>query len=146
MHRTYNTFRHFVAGIALVLAIFAAPAAHAQSVKGQGMVRYGWWVTEEVEVKVTAYTLRDGAADGSIHLRGWSYAPIRPRLRIDEDYRVEALSVVGNQATVWARRRSDGLLYTFGFLDNGDGSVAPDSYLTMNGWTPLDSGDFTVTP
>lgn len=123
MHRTFNTLRLFVAAIALVLAVLAAPAAHAQSVTGGGGVDRGGFGTV-LSFTVDASTDKNGHAHGNIVLlldsgNGSSTLQLT----------VESLSVTGNQATVWAREKNKSkTLHEFLFVDNGDGSIAPDTF------------------
>jgi hypothetical protein len=74
--------------------------------------------------------------------------PIKPTTTRDS-FSVESLSVTGNQATVWARAKSDQTLHEFLFIDNG--SAEPDAFAwdgALIGPDPvvLASGDVTVIP
>jgi hypothetical protein len=143
-----------VAATALLLAVLAAPAAQAQSVKGSGKFTIVFpFITRMLDVRfnVNAYTRSDGTPTGNIQVS--QQVNDQPG-SVKGTYSVESLSVSGNQATVWARSKTDGSLHEFIFVDNGDGSVAPDEFGTdfflifghLVGPVPLTSGDITVSP
>ncbi len=143
MHRTLATLRLIVASLALALPILAAPAAQAQSVSGSASVIAGVYGAYPYQFSVDARTRKNGTVVGSLRITG----------SINESYRVESLTVTGNQATIWARAKSDHTLREFLFIDNGAGSVEPDYFgLYLWGTTdglipwPLTSGDVTVIP
>jgi hypothetical protein len=125
MHRTFNTLRLFVAATALLLAALAASAAHAQSVKGSGSAEtWGGYLTFDVD----AHTSNKGLVGGTIKLNvtevfgggeGGSYATYQKL-----SYQVKAISVVGVQATVWAKG-TDKTLHEFIFIDNGAARSSP---------------------
>jgi hypothetical protein len=147
MHRTLNTIRLFVAATALLLPVLAAPIAQAQSVKGSGdfsslLLDFS---TEVHGFTVNASIQKNGQVAGKLSLNetitvsdGFNFHIVSAK----ETFDVESLSVIGNQATVWARSQSSGTLYAFSFTDNGDGSVTPDSF----DGSPLLRGDVKVTP
>jgi hypothetical protein len=135
MFRTFSSLRLFVTAAALLLAVLAAPAAHAQSVIGSGTfyTAFGGYLMEST-VNVDSH----GNVHGSVSLRTvgakhWG------------TYAARSLVVVGNQATVTTDSGA------FVFTNNGDGSVEPD-YVNFGGLNggfdvgPLVSGDIKVSP
>ena len=150
----------FVAGMTIILALLLGSTASAQSVKGPGETRYAIYVWDFVyQFKVNAYA-RNGTAGGNIQLTTTTTTYPFPdcsglchttTTTTRETYSVVSLTVTGNQADVWARAQSDQTLHEFIFVDNGNGSGAPDQF----GWDglvlwpnslALTKGNITVTP
>jgi hypothetical protein len=154
MQRYHFSLRPFAAAAMLLLVAVAAPAAHAQSVNGSGETRIAFWdVTETTRFTTDVRIARNRAAiGGQIKLTVTTVLyPSGNATTGHETYTAESLTVVGNQAMVWARAKHDRSLHQFVFIDNGDGTVSPDSFAwdgAMFGLTvlPLQSGDIAVRP
>jgi hypothetical protein len=116
MHRTLNTLRLFVVAAALLVAVLAAPAAQAQSVKGSGTFNHGFGNSDGYEYKVNVAVGSNGTVHGSVSYRSTSFGSGKWTT-----YSALSLAIVGNQATVTT---VDGPIFVF--TDNGDGSVQPD--------------------